>query len=87
MRLYANNTHELKARQDFTDTSLNASFREIHEGFFTASEITLLIDGKDFWMGKEEIERRWEARKNYVRPTRLSAESSIKPKRGRPSRA
>ena len=76
--------HELKARQEFTDTALNTSFREIHEGFFSDKEITALIEGKDFWMGKDEIERRWENRKNYTRPVRAIAEASTKPKRGRP---
>ena len=52
--------HEMKARQEFTDKSLNISFREIHEGFFTDDEITAIIDGKDFWMGKEEIITRWK---------------------------
>lgn len=87
MRLDTNITHEIKARQEFTDTSLNASFREIHEGFFSDKEITALIEGKDFWMGKDEIERRWENRKNYIRPIRAIAEASTKPKRGRPPRA
>ena len=79
--------HEMKARQEFTDKSLNASFREIHAGFFSDKEITAIIEGKDFWMGKEEVEQRWEARKSYSRPARLVAESDIKPKRGRPPRA
>lgn len=87
LRLDTNITHEIKARQEFTDTSLNASFREIHEGFFTDKEITALIEGKDFWMGKDEVERRWENRKNYIRPIRAIAEASTKPKRGRPPRA
>ena len=87
MRLGTNTTHELKARQEFTDTALNVSFREIHEGFFTDKEITALIEGKDFWMGKDEVERRWENRKNYIRPIRAIAEASTKPKRGRPPQA
>lgn len=52
--------HELKAWQEFTDKALNKSFREIHKGFFTDEEITQLIDGKDFWLGKEDILARWE---------------------------
>lgn len=83
LRLYANIMHEMKARQEFTDKSLNASFRELHAGFFSDKEIAAIIEGKDFWMGKDEVEQRWEARKSYSRPARLVAESDIKPKRGR----
>lgn len=79
--------HELKARQEFTDRSLNASFRQIHEGFFTDDEVSQLIDGKDFWIDKDEILQRWASRKTYSRPQRLIAEASITPKRGRPARS
>ena len=60
MRLGTNTTHEMKARQEFTDTSLNTSFREIHEGFFTDKEITAIIEGKDIWLTADEVRMRWQ---------------------------
>ena len=38
-------------------------------------------------MGKDEVERRWENRRNFTRPVRAIAEASTKPKRGRLPRA
>lgn len=51
--------HEMKARQEFIDKSLESTFREIHAGFFTDDELKSLIDGKDFWLSKEEVLERW----------------------------
>ena len=54
--------HEMKAYQTYIDKELNTAFHEIHKGFFTEKEITDMIDGKDHWMGKDEILRRWDAK-------------------------
>jgi len=54
--------HELKAQMDFTDAQLNEAFIEIYGGFLTAHEMELVIAGKDYWMGKEELENRLAAR-------------------------
>ena len=64
-----NTTHELKAYQTFTDRELNKAFKEIHRGFFTDKEIEEIIEGKDFWIAKDEILARWDAK--------LAAEKTI----------
>jgi|WetSurMetagenome_2_1015567.scaffolds.fasta_scaffold614117_1 ATP-dependent protease ClpP protease subunit len=61
--------HELKAYQTFTDRELNKAFKEIHRGFFTDKEIEEIIEGKDFWIAKDEILARWDAK--------LAAEKTI----------
>ena len=55
--------HEMKARQEFVDKTLNDSFSQIHEDFFRPEEIQSIIDGKDIWMGKDEIIERWAKKK------------------------
>lgn len=54
--------HELKAQMDFTDTELNEAFMNIYGGFLTDQEMEFVIAGKDYWMGKKEVEGRWKAR-------------------------
>ena len=51
--------HEMKARQEFIDRSLNAAFKSFYTGFLTDKEMTEVIDGRDMWMGKDEIIERW----------------------------
>lgn len=56
--------HEMKAQMDFTDAELNEAFGEIYGGFLTEAEMELVIAGKDFWMGKKEVDDRLAARKS-----------------------
>lgn len=51
--------HELKARQEFMDKSLNTAFTSFYTGFLTDQEMKDVIDGKDMWMGKDEVLERW----------------------------
>ena len=51
--------HEIKAMQAFVDANLNASFTSLYGGFLTPKEIKDVIDGKDIWMGQEEVLFRW----------------------------
>lgn len=51
--------HELKARQEFTDKSLNIAFKEFYSDFLTDVEMEEVIGGKDMWMGKDDIISRW----------------------------
>jgi ATP-dependent protease ClpP protease subunit len=53
--------NEIKAQVDFTDSELNKAFIDIYGGFLTESEMELVIAGKDYWMGREEVLRRWKA--------------------------
>lgn len=55
--------HEMKAQMDFTDAQLNEAFVAIYGGFLTPTEMELVIAGKDYWMGKSEVEDRLAARK------------------------
>lgn len=88
LRAYVNITHELKARQEFTDKSLNDSFKQIHRGFFTERELKLLIDGKDFWMGKPEILERWANHKAARLSAHIESETPAPRKpRGRPRKS
>lgn len=54
--------HEMKAHQKFVDKNLNDYFKAIHAGFFTEDEIEDIIDGKDMWLGKDEILERWASK-------------------------
>lgn len=55
--------HELKARQEFIDNSLESAFCDIYLGFLSNDEIREIIDGKDIWMGKDEILKRFKSNK------------------------
>lgn len=52
--------HELKARQEFMDKALNDAFTEFYSAFLTKEEMEEVIDGKDMWMGPDEVRERWE---------------------------
>ena len=80
--------NEIKARQDFTERTTSATFRRIHEGFFTKKEIEEMIDGKDFWLDEHEVRERW-ARKQSTIPRLADEAESARPttKRGRPRKA
>jgi len=51
--------HEMRAQQNFTDEQLSLFFGQVYAKFLTKSEIKEMIDGKDLWMGKKEILKRW----------------------------
>ena len=80
--------NEIKARQDFTERTTSATFRRIHEGFFTKKEIEEMIDGKDFWLDEHEVRERW-ARKQSTIPRLADEAEPTQPttKRGRPRKA
>lgn len=54
--------HELKAHQEFVDANLNKSFTSLYGGFLTPTEIKKVIDGKDYWMDKDEVLTRFANR-------------------------
>ena len=58
--------HEMKAHQEFVDKNLNNAFTDYYRGFLTIQEIENVIDGKDLWLGKEEVDRRWLLRKELL---------------------
>ena len=58
--------HEMKAHQEFVDKNLNNAFTDYYGGFLTIQEIENVIDGKDLWLGKEEVDRRWLLRKEFL---------------------
>lgn len=82
----------MKARQEFIDKSLETSFRALHKGFFNDKELRSLIDGKDFWLSKDEVLTRWES----VQAVRLGVTDTVPllsdttevvtKRRGRPSK-
>lgn len=74
--------HELKAHQEFVDSNLNRSFVDFYGGFLTPSEIRQVIDGKDLWMGTEEVQRRLLKRSEI----NLETTAEDKPTRGRPKK-
>lgn len=51
--------HEMRAQQEFVDHELNIYFTDMYKNFLTPEEIHAVIDGKDMWMGKDEILERW----------------------------
>ena len=80
--------NEIKARQTFTERTTSATFRRIHEGFFSKKEIEEMIEGKDFWLDEHEVRERW-ARKQSTIPRLADEAESARPttKRGRPRKA
>ena len=80
--------NEINARQEFTERTTSATFRRIHEGFFTKKEIEEMIDGKDFWLDEHEVRERW-ARKQSTVPRLTDELEPTQPttKRGRPRKA
>ncbi len=79
--------HELKAHQEFVDANLNKSFTSLYGGFLTPTEIKKVIDGKDYWMGKDEVLTRFESRSGGTHlevpssePTTIPARRGRKPK-------
>jgi len=88
--------HEMKSRQEFIDESLNAAFRSFYSGFLTENEMDEIIDGKDYWMAKDEVMERWAARKAFlagkplprITDSAVDEDSTVKPKtRGRTRKA
>ena len=51
--------HESKAYMEFSDKLLNEMFFETYKGFLSKKEITKVIEGKDLWMGKKEVLKRF----------------------------
>ena len=54
--------HEMKAYQTFVDAELNKTFRDIYKDFLTSTEMDDVIDGKDMWMGRDEVLKRWNTK-------------------------
>lgn len=79
--------HELKAHQEFVDANLNNSFTDLYKGFLTPSEIKKVIDGKDYWMNRDEILERLSARSTTTVDASVETTDTVKPKRGRPAKA
>lgn len=59
--------HEMKARQKFTDSHLNEAFRSLYSGFLEEDEMHNVLEGTDLWMGTEEVQKRWNARTEYLK--------------------
>ena len=51
--------NEIKAKHLFDEVEIPKMFKEIHKGFFTETEIDRVIDGKDEWLNKEQILKRF----------------------------
>lgn len=66
LRLQMNIKHEMKARQEFSDRSLEIAFKDFYTGFLTEEEIREVIGGKDLWISEDEVLERW-ALKGTVR--------------------
>ncbi len=56
--------HEMKAQLDFTNSELNKAFTDIYGSFLTPQEAQSIIDGRDLWLGRDEVLRRWELRRS-----------------------
>lgn len=51
--------HEIKDYVKFNDAELNKAFTEIYGSFLTDKEINEIIDGKDYWLNKQDVLDRW----------------------------
>jgi ATP-dependent protease ClpP protease subunit len=56
--------NEVKAQQDFSDVATDRLIRDVYKDFMTPEELTLLIEGKDYWFNKEQLLTRWENKTN-----------------------
>ena len=74
--------HELKAHQEFVDANLNKSFSSFYEGFLTPAEIKRVIDGKDYWMNKDEVLSKKKKKNGYSEEAILDLPKAHR--RGRP---
>lgn len=52
--------HEVRDYVKFSDGQLNKAFSSIYGDFLTKEEIHEVIEGKDMWMDKEEVDERWK---------------------------
>jgi len=52
--------HEVKAQQKFYEEQVESWFKRIYKDFLTEEEINNVIEGKDIWMGKDEVLERWK---------------------------
>lgn len=52
-------SHETKTYMEFNDKNLKEVFNTVYKGFLTESEIRKVLDGKDMWMGKDEVVERF----------------------------
>lgn len=75
--------HEMKAHQEFVDRNLNNSFKTFYKNFLTEAEMDSVIDGKDLWMDKAEVQARL---KGTFHKGAAIVDSITKPSRGRPTK-
>lgn len=52
--------NELKARSKFMHENNEALFHKVYKKFLTKKEVRELIKGEDFYMGKDEVEARYQ---------------------------
>lgn len=87
----------MKAHQEFVDKNLNESFKIFYKGFLNDAEIDSVIDGKDLWMNKAEVEARLKGTfhkgacksaevVNYSEDVVVTSPTTTK-RRGRPAKA
>ena len=51
--------NEIEAQYEFEKKYIPNIFKGIHKGFLTTTEINRVLKGKDMWMDKDEIEKRF----------------------------
>ena len=83
--------HEMRARQEFADSSLETAFKDIYGNFLTNKEIKAVIDGKDLWMGRDEVLARFNGT-YHAKSDEQASEAATQPspaprRRGRPRKA
>ena len=55
--------NEIKAKHIFDEVEIPRMFKAIHKGFLTDAEMERVIDGKDEWLNKEEVLKRFANKK------------------------
>lgn len=73
----------MRAHQEFVDKNLNESFKVFYKNFLTEDEMEDVIDGKDLWMNKYEVEARLKGTFHRVDSETGEVVTSTS-KRGRP---
>ena len=56
--------HETKAYMEFNDKNVRNILHDMYKDFLTEPEIKRVLDGKDMWMGKDEVLERFARMKD-----------------------
>lgn len=63
--------HEILANALADDRWARHLLRKVYDGFFTPTEIEKIIEGKDYWLGPEDVHKRLQKRNKMKKKQRM----------------